>query len=356
MTQSIPGAGLNYDKAIVNWLLMGCFLVIAMVIIGGITRLTGSGLSITQWKIVTGTLPPLSEHQWQLEFELYKQSSQYQLLNFGFTLADFKGIYWWEYLHRLLGRLIGLVFIVPFVWFWIKNRISKALMPRLLLILCLGAFQGFLGWYMVMSGLINSVSVSHFRLALHLLAAFITYGAILWVVLELISLRDADAPTAGIMVWVPVSLLIILMVQLMYGAFVAGLKAGNLFNTFPLMGDSFIPPGLGSMQPLSYDLSHNLSTVQFIHRLLGWLLWIYVTIIWVTCRKCDIAANVKHALNFLLGSVWLQFGLGIFTILNFVRQPVFWGVAHQLGAVLLLTAAIYFFFGVIYPKKKAASI
>lgn len=229
------------NPAIVYWLYLGCFLVFAMVVVGGITRLTGSGLSITEWNVVTGTIPPVSEEGWLIEFEKYQHTPQFQLINSHFGVEDFKRIYWWEYIHRLLGRLIGLVFIIPFIYFVMKKQIDKQLMPKLLFMFLLGAWQGFLGWYMVKSGLLNKPFVSHYRLAIHLANAFITFGYIFWVAqglkygtsLSLILNNKRITRLA-------ISVLVLLFIQIIYGAFVAGLHAGHIYNTWPKMGDDWI--------------------------------------------------------------------------------------------------------------------
>ena len=325
----------------------GCLLVAAMVTIGGITRLTGSGLSITEWDVVVGTLPPLSETAWQDLFAKYQATPQYHLVNAHFGLTEFKRIFWWEYVHRLLGRAIGLVFLIPFLYFLLKDYFDRSLWNRVLLILGLGAFQGLLGWLMVASGLVDRPAVSHYRLAAHLLTALLTFGVTLWVALGLTGGRTdgptdrrTDRLTTGLRMAVR-GFALLLGLQLLYGAFVAGLKAGGMFNTFPLMGGALVPAGLGVLSPGWRNFTENPVAVQFIHRLLGIALLVYSLVLG---RRL-----VRHGLPLegkLVGSaVLLQFVLGVFTILRFPVSPVFWGALHQAGAVVLLTATVIALYG-----------
>ncbi|MGI8892455.1 MAG: COX15/CtaA family protein, partial [Bacteroidia bacterium] len=234
---------LQQRKIIVTWLLTGCFLIFVMVLVGGVTRLTGSGLSITEWNVLMGAVPPLNEHEWQITFAKYQQTPQYLKENYHFTLAEFKSIFWWEYIHRLLGRFIGIVFLIPFIFFLVKKWLPKPLILKLTLIFFLGGLQGFIGWYMVQSGLIDNPSVSHFRLALHLVTAFLTFGFTLWVALDIIYPGVRINASA---LKVPLIFSALVLLQIIYGAFVAGLKAGFIYTTFPLMGDYLIPPGLNA--------------------------------------------------------------------------------------------------------------
>jgi cytochrome c oxidase assembly protein subunit 15 len=316
-----------HRRAVVAWLYSGCLLIALLVTVGGITRLTGSGLSITEWDVLMGALPPLNENAWQELWQKYQATPQYQQVNTHFTLEQFKPIFWWEYIHRLLARLLGVVFMVPFVWFLIKGYIDRPLRNRALLIFGLGAFQGVLGWFMVASGLVDRPSVSHFRLAAHLLTALLTFSVLLWTALE------ADGRTGG-----ParrhhrglVYFAALLVVQLAYGAFVAGLKAGGIFNTFPLMAGSVFPPG-GFGNPLADPV-----TVQWVHRVLGIALFGYGLVLWHRLRR-DGEAGIGAELG---GAVTLQLVLGVLTILRWPSNPVFWGATHQLGALGLLAATV----------------
>jgi cytochrome c oxidase assembly protein subunit 15 len=332
------------NRKIIIWLAAGCFLVFMMVIIGGITRLTGSGLSITEWKLVRGTIPPLNEAQWQEEFENYKQIPQYRELNYDYSLADFKAIYFWEYLHRLIGRLIGVVFIIPFLYFYFTKQLNKPLLKKLLFIFFLGGFQGFLGWYMVKSGLVNNIRVSHLRLAAHLITAFITYGFIFWVML------DYWFKVEGLRFKVrseQIFILLLIIIQIIYGAFTAGLKAGHIYNTFPKMGDAWIPEAVtyGLQTEGIGSLINNIACVQFVHRIVAWSLVIVIIIYWLKTRKIvrsnanSSAERQLKAMNFLMLAVIIQFLLGMFTLLYNV--PIILGVLHQVGAFALFTAGEY---------------
>jgi heme a synthase len=326
-------------KPMVIWLFYGCFLIFLMVVIGGITRLTRSGLSIVEWDVVMGTIPPLNKQQWMEMFDKYKQFPEYQKLNYHFTLSDFKSIFWWEYIHRLLARLIGIIFIVPFVYFWAKGKISKSLMPKLLIILALGAFQGFLGWYMVKSGLVDDPFVSHYRLAIHLMAAFVTFGFTFWVALDELYRPKMDAiPCKGLVRanWI---FFVVLTIQIIYGAFVAGLKAGYVFTTWPKMGDSWMPEAVTAMRPLYVNFLEGLAGIQFIHRNLAYLLIILVGYIWFIARKYPLTKAQKWAVNLLVGSTLAQVVLGIFTLIYAV--PIALGVIHQGWAFLLVTFNLF---------------
>ncbi|HET9513278.1 MAG TPA: COX15/CtaA family protein [Gemmatimonadales bacterium] len=330
---------LDSNRPVRIWLLTGCALIAAMVTIGGITRLTGSGLSITEWDVVTGALPPLSEAHWQELFARYQATPQYQQINAHFGLGDFKRIFWWEYIHRGLGRAIGLVFLVPFLFFLVKGYFNRPLRNRVLLIFGLGAFQGVLGWLMVASGLVDRPSVSHYRLAAHLLTALLTFGVTLWVALTLAGRRaggQADDLLSARIRAALTGFAVLLGLQLMYGAFVAGLRAGGMFNTFPLMGGALVPPGLGTLTPAWRNLTENPVMVQFIHRLLGFLLLGLGVWLWPRLTRAGYSRHGR-----LLGiAVILQFLLGVVTILRFPASPVFWGAVHQAGAVFLLTAVV----------------
>jgi heme a synthase len=338
---SIQGMNVQNYRPVIIWLLIGCLLMVVMVMIGGITRLTGSGLSITEWNIVTGTFPPVSEHDWETEFMKYKESPQFMLVNTHFGIHEFKQIYWWEYLHRLLGRVIGLIFVIPFVYFLIKRMIPKRILKYLILVFFLGGFQGFLGWYMVQSGLVDNPAVSHLRLAMHLVTAFITYGLTFWIALQLINEENKQLPAAQAISGLTGQLFGLIILQIIYGAFVAGLKAGNISNTFPLMDGHLIPPGLTSLNTLWQNLTENLIAVQFIHRMLAFIIVIMAVILWIKLGQIKAEKAVRQAVYLVLIAVLLQFTIGIFTILNFRTEPLFWGVFHQAGALLLFTTMIY---------------
>jgi heme a synthase len=315
-----PNAG---QRAIALWLLGIAGLVFAMVVVGGITRLTESGLSITRWELVSGTLPPLSEAEWQRQFGLYQQSSQYQLMNRGMSLAEFKGIFFWEYVHRLLGRLIGLAFALPLAWFWLKRQIPAGYKPRLLALLALGGLQGAIGWWMVASGLVDRTEVAPERLAVHLSNALIIMAGCIWTALDL---TDGDAlRTDRPRGWVwPLTAL--LSVQIIWGAFTAGLRAGHASDTWPLMFGMLVPDGIVAS---ARDFVADPVSVQFLHRSLAYA--VVAATLLVAWRLWQAGAGGRALA--LGGVVAAQFGLGVLVIINHVPIPL--GVAHQAGAALL---------------------
>ncbi len=326
------------NKKVIYWLLTGCFLIFIMVIVGGITRLTDSGLSISNYKLITGTIPPLNETEWQEAFELYQQYPEYQKLHSHFTINDFKSIYFWEWLHRVIGRVIGMIFIIPFIYFLITKQLTKKTIKKCLVLLILGGFQGFLGWYMVKSGLVDMPDVSHYRLAAHLTTAFLTFAATLWVALDLFypSKKSVNIKFRNLIV---VSY-IILVIQIIYGAFVAGLKAGLLHNHWPLMNEGkFIHHTVYALDPFYKNLIENPSTIQFVHRTLAYLVVVSILILWYESRKLPLSNLQKKGINTLLILVCFQFLLGIFTILYAV--PLWLGIAHQIGAFFLLSAMTF---------------
>jgi len=327
------------NNKVIIWLLTGCFLIFIMVVIGGITRLTHSGLSISNYKLISGTIPPLNETEWQTAFDLYKQYPEYQKLNNQFSLQDFKDIYFWEWLHRFIGRMIGLVFFVPFLYFLIKKQLTKSTIKKSIVLLLLGAFQGFLGWYMVKSGLVDNPDVSHYRLAAHLTTAFITFAYTFWVALD-IMFPNSKQINKGFRNLVRVGL-VILFIQIIYGAFVAGLDAGFIHNHWPLMNDGkFMHETVYTEQiPLYKNFIEGKSGVQFVHRILAYVVTIFILFIWYKTKKTNLTKYQSKGVNGLLLMVGVQFLLGVFTIL--LQVPVWLGVAHQIGAFLLLTTMLF---------------
>lgn len=324
------------NKWVIWWLLTGCLLIFTMVVIGGITRLTHSGLSISDYKLVTGTLPPMNETEWQAAFELYKQYPEYQKLNTHFTLQDFKDIYFWEWLHRLIGRLIGMVFILPFMYFLVTKQLSKSTIKKSISLLVMGGFQGFLGWYMVKSGLVDRPDVSHFRLAAHLITAFITFAYTLWVALDLIfpNKKPAVLKMRKILRWG----LAVIILQIIYGAFVAGLDAGFIHNHWPMMSEGkFIHPTVYIEQsPVWKNFIEGKSGVQFVHRMLAIIVVGVVLWIWMKGQNFSLTKHQKNGLNLIVVVVFLQFLLGVLTIIYAV--PLWLGIAHQIGAFFLLAS------------------
>ncbi len=322
-------------RAVGFWLLFVAFMVFAMVVVGGATRLTESGLSMVGWNPVTGVLPPISEEAWQEEFSRYKESPEYQLKNYGMSLEDFKGIFYWEWGHRVLGRLIGVVFFLPMLWFWIRGQIPAGYKPKLVGLFVLGGLQGLLGWYMVMSGLVDEPAVSHYRLTAHLSLALVIFSALLWTGLSLLNPRPVSvfSPTLKRLTH---ATMLVLTLQIVMGGLVAGLKAGHIFNTWPLMGDTFLPDSLWLMEPWWRNILDNAVTVQFDHRIGAYLLTALIlailTFVWRRGRQ------LKKAALLLTAAVSAQMFLGIVMLLKDV--PVSWGTAHQGGGVLVLAAMI----------------
>ena len=334
-------------KIVGYWLILGASLVVLMVVIGGITRLTQSGLSIVEWKPISGTIPPLNEQEWLVEFNNYKTSPEFIKSNSHFTLEDFKSIFWWEFIHRLIGRFIGFVFLIPFLWFYFTKKLkSKSLSKNLIVIFLLGGLQGFIGWFMVKSGLVNRPSVSHYRLALHLSTALILVAYILWTALPILAPKQKDTIAFPRLQKQLKVLLSLLSLQILYGAFTAGLKAGHMYPTFPKMGADWLPhSGVDAFQSLGFmGLFEDPVLVQFIHRWLAVLVLIFFVNFFLSARKENVSPLQKKCNLILIWSIVFQFALGIFTLLNSV--PVSLGVLHQLGAVIVLTAlinALYFY-------------
>lgn len=329
------------NKPVIIWLLSGCLLLFIMVVVGGITRLTNSGLSMTDWHLVTDTFPPLSQEKWEQAFEEYKKFPEYQKINIhnDFTLDDYQFIYFWEWFHRFIGRIIGLVFIVPFVYFLIKKQLSSETIRKCIVLLGMGGFQGFLGWFMVRSGLIDNPDVSHFRLSLHLTFAFITFAYTLWVALDIIYPNKliAIVPLRKIARLAFVSLLI----QIIYGGFVAGLNAGLIHNHWPLMSDGqFIHDSVFiEQQTLFLNLIEGKSGVQFVHRTLAYVVVGLILTLYFKSKKHALNSLQKKGINALVLIVFVQFGLGVFTLLY--QVPLWLGLAHQVTAFFLLTAMTF---------------
>jgi cytochrome c oxidase assembly protein subunit 15 len=324
------------NKPIVVWLFTGCLLIFIMVAIGGLTRLTHSGLSMVEWNLF-GSTAPSSEGDWQVLFDKYKQYPEYQQVNFNFSLSEFKSIFYWEYSHRMFGRMIGMVFIVPLLWFLIRKRVSKELMPKLILLLFLGGFQGGLGWYMVKSGLVKDPDVSHYRLAMHLVTAFITFAYTFWVALDLIYPKKIKADSRiKKMMWI---LLPVVLIQIIWGAYVAGLNAGMVYNTWPKMGDVWIAEGVTAMSPWWSNFIEGIAGVQFFHRYLAYGVVAIVLVAFFRGRKTEMEFTQRRALNVLVLAVSCQFVLGVFTLL--LQVPITLGLLHQLGAFVLLGSSIF---------------
>ncbi len=329
------------DRAITRWLMVCLFLIFAMVILGGVTRLTDSGLSMVNWHPIHGVIPPLNEQQWQEEFGHYQQSPEFQKINREMDVQDFKSIFWFEYSHRLLGRLIGLVFLLPFLYFWFRKQIKPGLTPKLIIMFCLGGLQGLLGWYMVKSGLVNNPHVSQYRLTAHLMSAILIYGFILWVILDLGS-EQAYKPMcdSAIQRWRRWSsgLTALLLLTIVSGGFVAGLDAGLIFNSFPLMGGEWIPQGIAALSPWYQNLFENRVTVQFDHRLLAMTTGVLLIGWYLKGRSRFEGELIKRSFKLTGMMVIIQLALGISTLL--LQVPVWLGALHQAGALLLFSALL----------------
>jgi len=355
-----PAMPARHVRGLRIWLGVIAFLIVAMILVGGATRLTDSGLSITEWQPIIGAIPPLTKAHWQVAFEAYQKIPEYTQINRGMSLDEFKAIYWWEWAHRFLGRFIGMVFLLPFVGFWLAGYIPRALMPRLLGLFVLGGLQGALGWYMVKSGLVDRTDVSQYRLAAHFGVAMLILGYTLWLLFGLgaetraetratraktratraetratrTKFRAIPATTGA-----AAAILILVFIQLLAGALVAGIDGGLGFNTWPLIAGAFIPSGLGDAAPWYLNLFENPLTVQFDHRMLG-----YAVVVAAIAQASWLA--LKGAGQTLIGSSLmlavvslLQATLGVWTLL--LAVPIELGLAHQAGAIFVFAAALY---------------
>ena len=323
------------------WLLICCATIYAMVVLGGVTRLTGSGLSMVKWEPIIGVFPPISESEWQEVFQLYQQYPEFKLKNSHIDMEAFKGIFWLEYLHRLLGRLIGVIFLIPLLFFWFTKRIERSHVPKLLFMFLLGGLQGLMGWYMVKSGLVQDPHVSQYRLTAHLGFAFIIYAYIFWFALDLLFPRERMLFTdsySGLR-WFSNTVTGLIFVTVLSGGFVAGLKAGLAYNTFPLMNGQLIPEGLLNLEPRWMNIFENVTTVQFDHRLLALTLFILIPLYWYKAIRRDLSSGTRLAFHLLLLMLFIQVALGISTLLLYV--PVGLAASHQGGALALFTLALY---------------
>lgn len=325
-------------RVVAAWLLFCAAMVFAIVVVGGVTRLTRSGLSIVEWQPLVGTIPPLSQADWEALFAKYRETPEFRLVNFNITLEGFKRIFWWEYAHRLLGRLIGAVFLFPFIWFFARRRLERTLAWKLAGVFALGALQGALGWYMVQSGLVDDPRVSHFRLTAHLGVALAIFAALLWIALDLLSGEDR-APVGPALARGAAGLAAVVFVMALSGGMVAGLRAGSAYNTFPLMNGHFVPPEILMIEPWWKNFLYNMATVQFVHRSIAWLLIVLVPLFWLRARAASLTSRQRLGCHVLLATFAIQVTLGIATLLLVVPVPL--AAAHQTGAVLLLAASIW---------------
>ncbi len=343
------------DRFIASWLLFCAAIIVAMILLGGVTRLTHSGLSMVEWKPLMGVIPPIGDQAWQTTFDKYKQFPEYQKANQGMGLAEFKSIFLFEYAHRILGRLIGLVFLIPFLYFKFTGRIRPALTPKLITLFVLGGLQGLLGWYMVKSGLVDNPMVSQYRLTAHLGMAVLIYGYMLWVAFELIfSSSDQLSGTVSRNLSRFSKLLVgLLFFMILSGGMVAGTRAGLIYNTFPLMGDTFIPSGLYTMEPFWLSAFEDLTTIQFNHRMFAYTLFMLITGFSILLFRSGVQTRVHYGVHALLVFLLLQITLGISTLLQHV--PVAIAAAHQGGAICLFTAALFVSHALSVNSKGALS-
>ena len=322
--------------ALARWLLAVAVLVVVMIVVGGITRLTESGLSITEWKPVTGAIPPLTEAQWQAEFRAYQQIGEYRQVTgpAGMTLADYKFIYFWEWFHRLLGRLIGLAFALPLAWYWFKGAIPRGYKPRLLALLALGGLQGVFGWYMVRSGLSEQVTdVSHFWLSIHLLTALVTLGALVWVALDLLELKRNRSTRPARLTGTGAAVLAVLFVQLVLGAWVAGLNAGLASDTWPLMQGRFFPE-VDWSRGAAWAFTHDPFLLHFLHR---WWAWMAVAALVLLARR--VRTRERRASVAIHSTFGAQIILGIATVMTGVNLEL--AAMHQFVGALLVAATAW---------------
>ena len=357
-TRSLPAdiaAAQEQDarRAIAFWLLGMAGMVWFMVGLGGATRLTGSGLSIMEWAPIAGTLPPLSQAEWQRLYDLYRTIPQYQLVNQGFGLEGFKEIFWLEWGHRLWGRLIGLAYVAGLAWFWLRGRVPASLKPRLLLLLALGGLQGAVGWFMVASGFAaDRTAVSPYRLVIHLGLAFVLFGLLFWTALSLLRPARSGPVDAGALRGLVHATAGLAVLAMLAGGFVAGIRAGFSYNTFPLMDGRLVPEGYWDLAPAIKNFTANIAAVQFNHRLLASAVLAVASIAGVLAWRRLAPGFARNAVLALAGSVLLQYALGIATLLAVV--PVWLGTLHQSIAVLVLAAALAAIHGLRRPRATAS--
>ena len=319
-----------------SWLIVMFIIISIMIVVGGLTRLTDSGLSITEWQLFSGLLPPLNQNDWILYFNLYKEIPEFKLQNFNMTLQEFKVIFWWEWVHRFLGRLIGLCFLIPLLYFSFNLKISRIL--NLYFIFFLICFQGFIGWYMVSSGLVDRVDVSHFRLSLHLLIAFLILSLIFW---NYLKYKNYNPVVGGINSIIPFIFLGLILIQIVIGAFVSGMDAGKIYNSWPLMGNSYFPNDNNIENLFKLSALSDPSLVQFIHRNLAYGIGLFYIVIFFKVYKSKITKLYK-SVNILGFLIILQIILGIFTIL--LGAHIYIAAVHQVSSIFLVTSSIYFFY------------
>ena len=327
---------IHQKKDIFLWLLSSCMLLILLIWVGGLTRLTGSGLSITEWELFSGILPPLNQNKWNEYFDLYKQIPEYKKINYGMSLSEFKFIFWWEYIHRVLARFLVLFYIIPFVYFFLKNKIRKNEIYFFLLIFIFFLLQGFMGWYMVKSGLVSDTDVSHYRLAAHLSLAIIIYCMIFW---SLLNYKKKIFLNYKIATFLILFLIILILVQIIWGAFTSGLNAGLLYQTWPLMNEQFIANDVNIKNIISIESLSNPSYVQLLHRLLAYFIILYTFSIYFFYFR---RMNITKPFKLIFFAICIQVVLGIFTLIS--NLNIYLASLHQIGSILLISCTIYTLF------------
>ncbi|MBK9284590.1 MAG: COX15/CtaA family protein [Sphingobacteriaceae bacterium] len=346
-------------KSVIYWLLLGCFLIYVMVVVGCLTRLTHSGLSITDWNFM-GSVPPLNESMWQERFEAYKQSPEFSKINYDMTLAEFKPIFLWEYIHRMIGRTMMYVFSFGLLYFIIRKKISKKMWPGLGLLFFMGAMQAVIGWWMVYSGLQSKPAVSHYRLAIHLMSAFTLFAFTFWFALKLIFNNGISEKNESRKLKLPfLFFFITLITQIVFGAFTAGfvegdsakVRPGHIYNTWPKMGEEWMAETVTAKNGFLENVFENAAGIQFTHRMLALLVVLSICIIWYKANKLKLNVYQQKAITWLIYGVTIQFMLGVFTLLYNV--PVVLGALHQTGAFFLFAISIYFAFH-LYKKPESA--
>jgi cytochrome c oxidase assembly protein subunit 15 len=330
----------RYNRQIAGWLIVCAAVVLAMILLGGVTRLTHSGLSMVEWKPLMGVIPPLSQDSWQQTFEKYQQFPEYQKINSGMTLGEFKSIFLFEYAHRVLGRMIGMLFLVPFLFFYFTRRLPAKLMPKLALMFVMGGFQGLLGWYMVKSGLVDNPHVSQYRLTAHLGTAVIVYAYMLWVAFGLLLPEPDKTMRLGSgLRRLSYSITGLLFLMILSGGLVAGTRAGLAYSTWPLMGDSFIPAGLYASSPAWLAAFEDITTIQFNHRIFAYILFVLIVAFGLRAFRAGVSGRLVLGVHALLTLLLIQVTLGIATLLYLV--PVTLAAAHQGVAICLFTSSLF---------------
>ncbi|MBS1653156.1 MAG: COX15/CtaA family protein [Bacteroidetes bacterium] len=353
----IKTEGFKNNKPVIIWLLSGCLLIYIMVLVGGLTRLTHSGLSITDWSFM-GSVPPVNEKMWVERFEKYQQSPEFKKINFEMTLNEFKPIFWWEYVHRMIGRTMMYIFSIGLIYLLIKRKIKKHMLPYLGLLFFMGAMQAVIGWWMVYSGLQKQPAVSHYRLATHLMSAFMLFAFTFWFALKLIFGTDKNEYTFSLkkIKIASVVFFIFLILQIIYGAFTAGyvegdnskIRPGHIFNTWPKMGNTWIPEQVYMKNSLFENILSNPSGIQFVHRTIAVILVILFCYIWFTSSKMQLPKKIYQAITLLIYALTFQFILGVMTLVYAV--PVILGALHQTGAFVLFSTVLYLLFQLFNTK------